>query len=44
MFMQTASDAVDGACCLEVRYDGYTRVVEVHACGYTKDGNPVMRV
>jgi hypothetical protein len=29
---------------LEVIYAGYTRVVEVHAVGATKDGNVIMRV
>jgi hypothetical protein len=43
MFMQSASDAIDRVRCLEIRYDGYIRVVEVHACGYTKDNNAVMR-
>lgn len=42
--MQAAIDAIRSQKCLEVRYDGYTRVVEVHACGYSKDGNPLMRV
>ena len=29
---------------LEIRYDGYPRVVEVHAVGRTKEGNWLMRV
>ncbi len=44
MRMETAKDALDRGRCLEVRYDGYARVVEVHACGYTQQGNAVMRV
>lgn len=44
MHTQTACDALTKGCCLEIRYDGYIRVVEVHAVGWTKDDNAVMRV
>ena len=44
MSMRTASDAINRVRCLEVRYDGYTRIVEVHACGYTKNNNAVIWV
>lgn len=30
--------------CLQLTYSDYVRVVEVHAAGYTKDDNPIMRV
>lgn len=30
--------------CLEIRYDGYTRIVEVHAVGVSTAGHDVMRV
>jgi len=44
MWYATACEAISQGKRLEVRYDGYSRVVEVHACGVTKDGNEVMRV
>lgn len=44
MHIQIAVDALSSKRCLEIRYDGYLRVVEVHACGYTADGNAIMRV
>ena len=44
MHVGTAYEALASGCLLEIRYDGFTRDVEVHACGYTKDGNAVMRV
>lgn len=44
MRMEAATEALTRQRCLEVRYDGYVRVVEVHACGFTRQGNAVMRV
>lgn len=44
MWMETAREALTQGRCLEVRYDGFARVVEVHACGYTAKGDAVMRV
>lgn len=44
MHIETACQALQEKRRLEIRYDGYTRVVEVHACGTTADGNAVMRV
>lgn len=44
MRMETAWEALAQGRCLEVRYDGYARVVEVHACGFTRQGHAVMRV
>ena len=40
----TACKALKSGVCLEIRYDGFSRVVEVHACGYTKENHAVMRV
>jgi hypothetical protein len=44
MNIHTAVEALKAKRRLEIRYDGYTRVVEVHACGYTDKRNAVMRV
>jgi hypothetical protein len=44
MHTSTACEALNKGCLLEVRYDGYTRHVEVHACGFTDGGNAIMRV
>jgi hypothetical protein len=44
MWVQTACEALRSGHVLQLRYDGYTRDVEVHAVGYTKDDNAVMRV
>jgi len=42
--IETACQALREGKCLQLRYDGYSRVVEIHACGFTKDNNPVARV
>jgi len=44
MHWDTACRALHSGACLELRYDGYTRIVEVHAVGESKAGNDVMRV
>lgn len=44
MWAQTACEALTKGCALDLVYDGYFRRVEVHAVGYTKDRNAVMRV
>ncbi len=44
MRKSVACDALRGGQRLELRYDGYSRVVEVHAVGSTQDGNDIMRV
>ena len=43
MWVETACDALRRGLVLELRYDGFSRCVEVHAVGYSKAGNPVMR-
>jgi hypothetical protein len=44
MWTQTACAALRSGHVLQLRYDGYTRDVEVHAVGFTKDDDAVMRV
>jgi hypothetical protein len=44
MYVKSACEALQSGMCLEIKYDGYTRLVEVHAVGYTEEGNPIMRV
>lgn len=40
----TPCEALKSGRCLEVRYHGFTRVVEVHTCGVTTADNRAMRV
>ena len=44
MSVQIACDAIRQQRKLELRYDGFVRVVEVHAVGLSKEGNDIMRV
>ncbi len=44
MRIELACQAIRDGKCLELRYDGFARTVEVHAAGITKDDNPIMRV
>ena len=44
MYYATACQALREGKRLRVGYDGFSRVVEVHAVGETKKGNQVMRV
>ncbi|WP_417711345.1 hypothetical protein [Roseibium aggregatum] len=44
MWKQQACDALRDGKRLELRYDGWSRVVEVHAVGDTDEGNEIMRV
>ena len=43
MLTDEACAALSSGRCLEIRYDGFLRVVEVHAVGYSTAGKPVMR-
>lgn len=40
---QVITDAVNARKCLELRYHGYSRIVEPHAYGRDKDGDEVLR-
>lgn len=44
MCIQNACDALRTGKVLELRYDGFVRAVKVHAVGFTKDDNAIMRV
>ena len=44
MHTETACQALKAGKCLQVSYDGFMRIVEVHAVGFTAEGNAVMRV
>jgi hypothetical protein len=44
MSVSSALDALQQQRCLELRYDGFTRLVEVHAVGVSTAGNDCMRV
>lgn len=44
MWSGIAVEALTSGKCLELRYDGFARIVEVHAVGLTEDNNPIMRV
>lgn len=44
MILNTPCEALRSGQCLELRYDGFVRVIEVHAVGFTRDGNGIMRV
>lgn len=36
-------EAIQSRKCLSIQYGGHHRVVEVHAVGITKDGNPIVK-
>lgn len=44
MFFVTACEALHQGKRLVLQYDGFTRIVEVHAVGVTRDGLYIMRV
>ncbi|HEY8332438.1 MAG TPA: hypothetical protein VIQ05_01485 [Tardiphaga sp.] len=44
MLVQTACDALRSGHVLELHYDGSSRLVEVHAVGFTADDEPIAHV
>jgi hypothetical protein len=44
MLVQTACAALRSGHVLELQYDGYSRLVEVHAVGFTAEDKPIMHV
>lgn len=44
MSRDAAVSAIESGLCLELRYDGFSRLVEVHAVGTSKTGELCMRV
>lgn len=44
MSIEIACKALHQGKHLELGYNGFSRIVEVHAVGYTKDDNAIMRV
>jgi hypothetical protein len=43
MLIDAAKDALRQGKVLELRHDGLSRFVEVHAVGYSREGHPIMR-
>jgi hypothetical protein len=44
MSVETACEALRSGHVLELQYDGYVRLVEVHAVGFTGEDSPIMRI
>jgi hypothetical protein len=44
MWWHVGCEALQAGKRLRVTYDGYSRIVEVHAVGTSRDDNPLMRV
>jgi hypothetical protein len=44
MRLTEACEALKAKRCIELKYSGRDRVVEVHAAGFTRDEKPIMRV